>query len=505
VPTVITGANVITMDRLSGSTPVTASIRYDEEILAIGPSVAPEPGDEVIDGRSLLITPGFVNAHTHSWETLFKGRFDNLPLELWMLFSYPILGAAAVSPDLVRLRSLLFAAESLKAGVTTIVDDVLETPAQDLDQLDAVYHAYGEAGIRANISGHIINKPFIDTLPFVSELLDAELVERVRALPVPGTEDYLAFSREAFARYHDGYDGRLRYMVAPSGPQRCTDDLLAGATELARRYRAECHIHVLETKTQAVTGTEFYGSTLVEHMAKIGALSEFTTFAHGVWVTDSDIALMADADVSVSHNPISNMKLGSGIAPWRRYLDAGVNLGLGSDGASSSDSPRMLDVIKAAGLLHKLSDPDFSRWPTVGEVLTAATIGGARSALLHERVGSLEVGKRADLVLYDLETLAFTPRNELDVQLVYSENGSSIVAVVVDGRTVVENGRLTTIDEQAIIDEFAARRDELRSWQAGLEDLNRVFVPDFEQMHRRTLSRSIGINRWAGDEHSWVI
>jgi guanine deaminase len=501
--TFIQDATVIAMDAEHGSTPFTASVRHDETILAVGPGLRPEPGDEVIDGRDTLVAPGLVNAHAHSWETLFKGRFDNLPLELWMLFAYPLLGDSVVEPDLVRLRSRLFAAESLKAGVTTVVDDVIETPSQDFGQLDAVVDAYDEIGIRANVSGHVINRPFTDTLPFVDELLDADVLAQIHAQPLLGAEEYLAFSREALARYEGRGNGRIRYMLAPSGPQRCTDDLLAGATELALAHRAECHIHVLETKTQAVTGPEKYGVSLVEHLARIGALSDVTTFAHGVWVSDADIALMADAGVSVSHNPISNMKLGSGIAPWRRYLDAGVNLGLGSDGASSSDTPRMLDVLKAAGLLHKVTEPDFHRWPTVHEVLTAGTIGGARSAVLHDTTGSLEVGKRADLVQYDLRTMAFTPRNELDIQLVYSENGSSIRRVVVDGATVVRDGRLTTVDEDALVDEFADLRTRLRGWQSSLERANRVFVPAFEEMYRRTAARSVGLNRLSGDARTW--
>ncbi|MFC7403304.1 amidohydrolase family protein [Citricoccus sp. GCM10030269] len=493
----IANAQVITMDGESGSTPVTASIRIQDGVIAaLGPDVRPEPGDVEIDGRDRLVAPGLVNAHTHSWETLFKGRFDNLPLELWMLFSYPILGNTRVDPDLVTLRSTLFAAESLKAGVTTVIDDVLETPDQDFDQLDAVVDAYDVAGIRANVSGHIINKPFVDTLPFVGELLESSLLDDVRAMPVPTTADYLDFSAEAFGRYRGRGGGRISYMVAPSGPQRCTDDLLTGATELAVAHGAECHIHVLETKTQAVTGPEFYGTTLVKHLDRIGALSANTTFAHGIWVTDEDIELIARAGVSVSHNPISNLKLGSGVLPWRQYLDAGVNLGLGSDGGSSSDSPRMLDVVKAAGLLHKISGPDYESWPTVQEVLHAATLGGARSGMLQDAVGSLEVGKRADLVIYDLKTLAFTPRNSLEKQLVYSENGGSIDYVIVDGEIVVDHGSLTTVDEEALIEEFAERRPQLQSWHDELEQLNQAFVPAFTQMHHRAQAQDIGFTRY---------
>ncbi|WP_119696594.1 amidohydrolase family protein [Microbacterium halotolerans] len=502
----IRGGDVITMDDATHAAPVRTDIRIsDGRITQMGPALQAHPGEEVIDANGLLITPGFVNAHTHSWEYFAKGRYDNVPLELWMLCSYPILGAGRMSPDLIRLRSLMFAMESMKAGVTTLIDDVLETPGQDVDQLAAVVDAYTDIGIRANVSGHIINRPFVDTLPFVADWLPDELVREVRAEPALTADEYLGFSRSAFERHHGTAGGRIRYMLAPSGPQRCTDDLLVGATELAAQHDAEVHVHVLETKTQAVTGDELYGGrTLVQHLDEIGALSERTTFAHGIWVTDDDIERIARAGVSVSHNAISNLKLGSGILPWRRYRDAGVNLGLGTDGCSSSDSPRLLEVMKTAALLHKVTEPDFERWPTVPEVLEAATIGGARSGVLDHAIGSLEVGKRADLVMFDTETLAFMPRNRLENQLVYSENGSSIVRVMVDGVVTVENGRLTRINEDAVIATLREEMPGIREEQDRLDALNAVFAPAFTRMHAETAAREMPVNRWSGDESAWV-
>ncbi|AUS80956.1 amidohydrolase [Actinoalloteichus sp. AHMU CJ021] len=504
--TLIRHASVITMDEVTGARPITTSIRISDDLISeIGPDLEPRPDERVIDGRDRLVTPGLVNGHLHSWEALFKGRYDNLPLELWMLFSYPILGIGELPADLVRLRTLLVAMESLRAGVTCVVDDVLETPTQNVDQLAAVFDAYELAGIRANVSGHVINKPFVDTLPFVEEVLRPDLLDEVRAITPPRTDEYLDFSRRAFERHHERAGGRLRYMVAPSGPQRCTDDLLVGAAELARAWNAEYHIHVLETKVQAVTGREFHGTTLVEHLRRIGALGRETTLAHGIWLTRSDIEILGAANASVSHNPISNLKLGSGIAPFRDLLDAGVNLALGSDGASSSDSPRMLDVVKAAGLLHKVSEPDHHRWPSVAEVLRAGTLGGARSALVEDRTGSLEVGKQADLVIYDLNTLSFTPRNDLAVHLVYSENGSSIEQVMVAGETVVENGRLTRVDEDAVLAELRHWLPRVREWQEEWESVNAAFVPAFTEIHRRCAATPTGVNRWSGDEEAWLI
>ena len=494
--TVIVDADVITMDRDTGATPVTRSIRIEGGVIAeIGDSVAIREGDTVIDGTDRLVTPGLVNAHTHSWETLYKGRYDNLPLELWMLYSYPILGIEPLPADVVRLRSLVFAMESLTSGVTTLVDDVLETPGQSAGQLAAVFGAYDEVGIRANVSGHVINVPFLDTLPFVTRWLPDEIVREVGGQSLLTADEYLAFSREAFASHDRTGGGRLRYMLAPSAPQRCTPDLLRGATELAVARDAECHIHVLETRTQAVTADLLHGTTFVEYLRDLDALSPNTTVAHGIWLTDSDIDIVAEHGVSVSHNPLSNMKLGSGLAPWRAYHDRGVTLGLGTDGCSSSDTPRILEVAKAAALVHKITDPDPDRWPRVEEVLTAATVGGARTARLGDTVGSLEVGKRADFLVYDLTTLAFTPRSRLEHQWVYSENGSSLEYVYVDGRRVVDHGQVTTVDQEAILREFRAMMPRIAEWQDAVDRANSVLHEPFTRMYREAVAYPLTAGR----------
>ena len=499
----IKGATIISVDPDRGTEPFSGDILIeDDRIKEIGAGLE-APGAEVIDGRDRLVMPGLVNAHLHSWEGLFKGRYENLPLELWMLYSYPILGLEPLSDRLIYLRTMLVGMESLKGGVTCVLDDVLEMPGQSLDQLGIVFQAYEDLGIRANCSGHIINRVFTDTIPYATEVLPQSLQDEVRKLPVPTTEDFLGFARDAIERFH-GRAGRLRYVIAPSGPQRCTEDLLVGAEELSREHGLTYHIHILETKVQAVTGREFYGKTLIRYMHDLGALSERTTIAHSIWVTDEDIELMADAGVSVAHNAISNQKLIAGIAPFRKLWDAGIPVALGTDGISSNDTARIFDVMRIAALLHKVTTPDYTRAPTASEIIRAATLNGARSAYVHDETGSLEPGKKADLLVIDTKTLNFTPLNDIQKHVVYCENGSSLDKVIVNGEVVADRGRLTRVDEDALLDELRELLPEFLARYAKVEELNGQFVPYFAEIHRRCCAQPIGINRYSGDESEWV-
>lgn len=495
---------VVAMDDEHGSEPFRADVLIQgDRISAVTHDLPVPKGAVVVAGGDKLLIPGLVNAHLHSWEAFFRGRYDNLPLELWMLLSYPILGLTPLSERLIRLRTLLVGIESLKGGVTCLLDDVIESPAQSLAQLNAVFGGYAEVGIRANVSGNIVDKYFTDTIPYANDVLPADLLDRVRATSPRAGADYLDFSREALAQYH-GRDGLMRYVIAPSGPQRCTDELLVASEALSREYDTTLHLHVLETKMQAVTGWEFYGKTLVGHLNELGVLSDRTTLAHGIWLTDEDIGLLGTAGSSVAHNAISNQKLGAGVAPWRSLLRGGVNVALGSDGLCSNDSARMFDVMKAAALLQKVTTPDFAQWPTAHEVLWAATRGGARSSRLGDDVGAVQAGRKADLVVLDLRTVNFTPMNDVRNHLVYCENGASISQVIVNGRVVVEDGRCTLVDEDAILAEIRDLAPELLSRHAEVERANSVFAPYFAQIHRRCSAQRLSINRYAGDESSWV-
>lgn len=500
--TLIRGATIIAMDAEHGSDPFTGDILIQgDRIAGIGKLDYPT-ADIVIDGTNRLAMPGLVNGHLHSGEALFKGRYDNLPLELWMLYAYPVLGAEGLAERLIYLRTMLVAIESLKSGVTCVSDDVFEFPAQSMSKLDAVFDAYADAGLRATVSSNIMDKKMLDTIPFTREVVPQHLQDELDAMPTPDIAGYQDFCKQVFARHH-GREDRLRFMIAPSAPQRCTADMLLAADEMARAHGVPFHTHIVETKVQGVTGPEMYGKSLVQYMHDLGILSPNVAIAHSIWVTDRDIALMGEAGVSIIHNAISNQKLGAGIAPIRKLLNGGVNVALGSDGICSNDTPRMFDVMRAAALMHKIGTPNYDHWPVAGEMLAAATINGARSALIGNEVGSLEFGKKADIVLLDTATINFTPLNDIRNHLVYCENGSSVRTVIVNGEIMVEDGRLTRVDEDALLAELRAMMPEFMAYHAGVEARNAVLEPYFAEIHKRCNLMDIGLNR-LGNEPAWA-
>jgi 5-methylthioadenosine/S-adenosylhomocysteine deaminase len=499
----IRNATLLTMDAENGSVPFGGDILIEgQHIKAIGTGIVAAPDATVIDASGKLVMPGLVNAHTHSSETFFRGRYEKMPLEIWLLYTYPLLMGPVIEPRLLYLRSLLLAMESLKNGVTMLSDCFFDPPAHELDRLGTVFRAYEDAGIRANVSSGVMNIHTLDALPYAREVMPVDLQSKLSFDPPITAAAYIDYCHAAIDAF-DGRAGRMKFMVAPSAPQRCTPDLLTACYDLATAKGLPFHTHVLETITQAVTGPELYGKSLVRYMADLGILGRNTTIAHSVWVDDEDMALLGAASCSVAHNAISNQKLGAGVAPVRRLMDAGVTLALGTDGVSSNDTARIFDVMRVAALLHSAAGPNYDQWLSASEILQAATLGGARSVLLEDVTGSLEAGKAADLIMLDLGAYPFTPVNDIAKHLVYCENGSSIELVMVNGEIVMRDGRLTRIDEVAILAEIRETVPAYLTEHARIEAANAVFEPSFAEIHRRASMRHSGPYRYAGDAPAW--
>jgi 5-methylthioadenosine/S-adenosylhomocysteine deaminase len=407
-------------------------------------------GAERIDCSGFAIVPGMVNAHCHSNENWFRGMWDNLPLEPWMLFSYPVLAAPRQSPDEIYLRTLLGAVEQLGSGATCVVDFLYELDGFTAESLDAVVRAYRDAGMRALIALGIGDRAYHETVVLDRGLVSRDLIDRLEREKPPSWPEWERFVRRAVERFHRPDEG-ISICPAPSGPQRCTDEMLVGCARLAEELDLVLHIHVLETRMQAVSGQRLYGRTLVEHMDAIGFLSPRVCFAHGIWLTPHDIELVRDRDVSIAHNPVSNLKLGSGLAAVPTLLAHGVNVALGTDGMSSNDGLDMFGSLKLAALVHKLWGVDYARWLGAGEAWQLATVGGARPAGDPDGLGRIAPGRRADLVLLDLASHVFTPLNDPLRQLAFGSTTSAVDSVLVGGEWVVRGGSPTRVDEADVL------------------------------------------------------
>lgn len=407
--------------------------------------------DKVIDAKSCIVMPGLVNAHLHSSDHFNKGGFDNLPLELWVLYLRPIFSGFNHTPDEIYLRTLLGSIEMIRTGTTSVIDDVVQFPALDEKNLDMIFKGYEKAGIRAAITSHLINKPLYKTIPFLDEYLNEELKEKL-TINYASENEMLAYVEQNIHKYNK--QGAVQtYALAPSGPQRCSIELMAGLKNLSEKYNLPVISHVLETKVQEVTAKEFYNMTMVEYLNEHHLLYPNLNLVHSVWVSDHDIELMKEHNSKVLHNPTSNLKLGSGIAPIKSFLDNGISVGLGTDNTSSNDSLNMFELMKITGLIHKVQDHHYDKWIGAQDALKMATIGGAECALKEDELGTIEVNKKADLIILETENHRFIPNNNYVNQVVFCENGSSVKTVLINGEVVMEDKIIKTFDEEEVLEE----------------------------------------------------
>jgi cytosine/adenosine deaminase-related metal-dependent hydrolase len=278
----------------------------------------------------------------------------------------------------------------------------------------------------------------------------------------------------------------------------CTDELWIGCNELALGYGAPIHTHLAETKIQAVGSLQQYGQSLVRRMESLGVLGPKLTCGHSIWIDDNDIARLAGAGTNVAHNPASNLKLGSGIAPIREMLDRGVPVGLGTDGSMSSDNQNMFEAMRFAALVSKIRfghDPD--RWVSADEVFKMATIGSATLMGLQDAIGTIEAGKKADLVLLRRESVFLRPLNDLTNAIVYCETGADIECVYVGGRLVVKNNVILTVDEEDIYARAQAAVDRLMNENTKAIELSRRIQPYLRHACKVCASMKFPINRYA--------
>ena len=425
----------------------------DGSILIDGPRIAyvgpqewtpPGPFDKTIEADRLIAMPGMVNAHCHSPANLVRGMMPSKPLEIWR--AYYRASLRDMRDEDFYASALLGGMEMLKNGATTVLDHFAGNQACRFMGAGAAIEAMRDLGLRHVAALTITDKNYEDTIPLGDT--DATLNDEIRRMSASESKSTQAWLDEC-ELFLDTFHAPEKLTTACPGPsavQRCSDELLTKAAAMARKRKLPMHIHLAETKAQAVMGQQIYGTSLLKHLDAIGVLDANLSLAHSIWIEDDDVELLARRGATPVHNPASNLRIGSGLAPLRKFLVAGVNVGLGTDGSASNDGQNMFDAIRLAGLVHNQAGTDFNQWVTPAQALAMATRGGASAFGLD--AGVLAPGKLADVVLLRRDTPAFTPLNDVIAQLVFCENGSDVDGVIVNGEVVVQNGRLTKVDER---------------------------------------------------------
>jgi cytosine/adenosine deaminase-related metal-dependent hydrolase len=256
---------------------------------------------------------------------------------------------------------------------------------------------------------------------------------------------------------------------------------------------------------QQVTGEVFYGKSIVRHLYDLGVLTPRTSIVHGIWITDEDIQILADCQVTVLHNPGSNIILGSGMMPLRKLREAGINIALGVDeGIQSQWNP--FEMMRTAALMHKISDADYQHWSTSSEILSMATRGGARSELMEHEIGCLAEGMKADVILVDMNNTYFTPLNNIKNQLVYCEPGHSVTTSIINGKLVMLEKKILTVDVDQLLEEARSMMPDYWKVHEARDTLKfpRIVRPYVEDIYRRVVQTPTGLNRWIGDEQEWI-
>jgi 5-methylthioadenosine/S-adenosylhomocysteine deaminase len=387
-------------------------------------------GRDTLDARGGIVLPGLVNAHTHAPMVLFRGVADDLKLMEWLQrYIFPA-EKKNVTAEFVRAGTRLAALEMIRSGTTTFVDmyyfesDIAEVAKS--------------AGLRTVAGETLIEFPAPDNKTIA---------------------EALAYIEKFLQRWKG--DPLVTAALAPHSAFLCSTDTLKAARALADRYGAPLLIHVSETQDEQDQVKKRYGKTPTEVLHEIGFLRKGVLAAHGVWLSPSDRALLKQAGAGVAHCPQSNMKLASGAAPVREMIAEDLRLGLGTDGAASNNDLDMFEEMMSAALLakHASGDPTAAAAPAVLEM---ATLGGARALGMEDQIGSLEIGKRADLVVVGLEAARLHPLYDPVSHLVYAAKGADVRHVVIEGRPVMRDRKVLTLDEPAVLAEANKMRDKVR-------------------------------------------
>jgi 5-methylthioadenosine/S-adenosylhomocysteine deaminase len=391
------------------------------------------PAAELLAADHGLIMPGLVNTHTHAAMACFRGLADYLPLMQWLQeYIFPV--EAKLTGDMVYRATLLSLAEMIKSGTTSFCDMYLF--AKD------VARATQESGMRAWIGEVLYDFPS----PNYGEV-------------VSGFE----YVEELFTLYDN--NPLISITVDPHAVYTCSPDLLKDLKSMAGKHNALYIIHLSENEEEVKGSKERYGASPVMHLENLGLLDSTVVADHCVMLTDEEIQLLAQREVKIAHCPESNMKLASGIAPVQQMISAGLSVGLGTDGSASNNDVDMFGEMNSAAKLHKVNTLDPTALPAV-TVLDMATMGGARVLGAEKEIGSLEPGKKADLIVLDMNQPHLTPLYNIPSHMVYAARGADVIHSVINGKVVMQNRELKTLDEKAILTDMIRMGEQIKKMKS---------------------------------------
>jgi 5-methylthioadenosine/S-adenosylhomocysteine deaminase len=387
--------------------------------------------DKIIDGTNKILMPGLINTHTHISMNLFRGLADDLELDKWLNdHIWPM--EAKLNGDYCYIGALLAQIEMIKSGTTTFNDMYFF--------MEDVAKSVEESGIRGCLSYGMID--FGD-----HEKRENEFRENISLIK----------------NCNNNADGRIKTFFGPHSTYTTSKELLERVRIEANKYDVGIHIHMNETEKEIKNVFETTGKRPFEYLDDIGFLDGDVVAAHGVWLSKEEIASIKENNVKVSHNPCSNMKLSSGISPVAELLANDICVSIGTDGAASNNNLDMFEEMKFASLLQKLSTMSPKLLPAY-ELINMATLNGAKSLGLENDIGSLEVGKVADMILIDMNNPNLTPMsNQISSNLVYAANGSNVHTTICNGEILMENRELTKLDEDEILERAKVAIKELKS------------------------------------------
>lgn len=385
---------------------------------------------EVIDAKGKVVLPGLIDAHTHLYQVLYRGLGDDMPLAEWLQKCiWPL--SKCLGREESYMGALLASLEMLKSGTTTFVDSHYIN--LDKECHDGIAQAVEEIGIRG-----VLGRTTIDSDPapeIFRETVDVAQKEAAKVIE----------------KYHRSADGRITVRVEPLNETLASKEMIKAMWELSKQYNVGMNMHLAETVGRVQSSREKYGLSSVEFLNSIGVLGPNLLLAHCVWISKKEIHLLSATGTKVVHNSVSNQYLADGVAPVPAMIKNGVTVSIGADGACSNNNLDMFDAMKAAVLMHKVNEMDPLAL-TAEKALEMATIDGAKSIGMEDEIGSLEEGKKADIILIDLNRPDMTPKYSIISNLVYATNGSAVDTVLVDGKIVMDNRRIVKMEEEKIIE-----------------------------------------------------